>query len=128
VSSTDLLRVVVSQRVFCDSASGERRDARCASLLDFWRVDTILLTFGNTPCAPERDRSERELVRHARAKRIPFLGVCRGAQKIDLHFGGRLRPVRDARVQVGATHRVTLAPWTGSARADPRRSARPRAA
>lgn len=148
MSSNDLLRVAVSQRVVRDPASGERRDAlaqewaacfdalgivpllvpntmrRCTSLLDFWRVDAILLTGGNTPCAPgvdpgddaapERDRTERELVRHARAKRVPLVGVCRGAQMIDLYFGGRLRPVRDARVHAGTTHRVTLASWTGS--------------
>jgi len=39
---------------------------------------------------PERDRFELTLVRNARAKKIPILGICRGHQLINVAFGGTL--------------------------------------
>lgn len=152
MSSTDLLRVAVSQRVVRDPKHDERRDAlaqdwaecwdtlevapllvpntlrRCAPMLDFWKIDAVLLTGGNTPCAPgvdagedaapERDRTERELIRYARAKNLPVVGICRGAQMLNLYFGGRLREVEDLDAHVGAIHPVSLAPWMGVSTAE----------
>ncbi len=37
-------------------------------------------------------RAERELVRMARARRLPLVGIGRGAEFLGLYFGGRLRP------------------------------------
>ena len=58
----------------------------------------ILLTGGNTPAAyggdaPERDRTEELCIRWAVRNALPLLGVCRGMQMIQHHFGVRLRPV-----------------------------------
>lgn len=39
---------------------------------------------------PERDRSEIFLVRLAAEKGVPFLGICRGVQVINVAFGGTL--------------------------------------
>lgn|GEM_PF-6933158 len=39
-----------------------------------------------------RHRAERELVRMARARRLPLVGIGRGAEFLGLYFGGRLRP------------------------------------
>lgn len=147
MSSDELLRVAVSQRVVCAPSHEERRDAlaqdwtemwdslgvapmlvpntlrRCAPMLDFWKVEAVLLTGGNTPgapgvdpgddYAPERDRTERELIRYARAHDLPVVGVCRGAQMLDLYFGGRLRAVGDPAQHVGTIHPISLAPWVG---------------
>jgi gamma-glutamyl-gamma-aminobutyrate hydrolase PuuD len=43
--------------------------------------------------APERDRTECELLEHALARGIPALGVCRGMQRIQHRFGTALEPV-----------------------------------
>lgn len=38
----------------------------------------------------QRDRIEFELLEEAVAKNLPVLGICRGAQLINIHFGGNL--------------------------------------
>ncbi|MCH8566779.1 MAG: gamma-glutamyl-gamma-aminobutyrate hydrolase family protein [Balneolales bacterium] len=39
---------------------------------------------------PERDRIEKELLEIALRENLPVLGICRGAQFINVHFGGTL--------------------------------------
>ncbi|MDX1541078.1 MAG: gamma-glutamyl-gamma-aminobutyrate hydrolase family protein, partial [Geminicoccaceae bacterium] len=39
---------------------------------------------------PERDRLELEALEHARARSLPVLGICRGAQMINVFLGGSL--------------------------------------
>lgn len=70
--------------------------------LDAWlavnRPLGIVLSGGNDPAgspdaaqvAPERDETERRLLDHARAHSLPVLGVCRGAQFMNLYCGGSL--------------------------------------
>jgi putative glutamine amidotransferase len=47
---------------------------------------------------PERDQLEMEWIEHALEKKIPLLGICRGAQLINVVLGGTLhqdiRPIR----------------------------------
>ena len=43
--------------------------------------------------APERDRTESALLKWASAKSVPVLGVCRGAQALNVFHGGSIRPV-----------------------------------
>ena len=74
-------------------------------LLDAWleatKPQAIVLSGGNDPAgtpgatqvAPERDETERRLLDYARANELPVLGVCRGAQYMNLYCGGRLRRV-----------------------------------
>lgn len=75
-------------------------------------VDGVLLTGGNTPvtatvvaddAAPERDAVEAALVDFARARKLPILGVCRGAQFLATQFGARLVAVDG---HVGARHEI----------------------
>lgn len=73
--------------------------------LDAWleatKPQAIVLSGGNDPAgtpgatqvAPERDETERRLLDYARANELPVLGVCRGAQYMNLYCGGRLRRV-----------------------------------
>lgn len=39
---------------------------------------------------PERDALENELLKAALERHLPILGICRGAQLINIHFGGSL--------------------------------------
>jgi len=94
-------------------------------LLELWAVEAILLTGGNRPPAPgapptdevvpERDRTERLLIRHARAHDFPVVGVGRGAQMLHLYFGGSLRCNLDGRAHLRRSHTIRLAPWLGGA-------------
>lgn len=40
---------------------------------------------------PSRDRFEIALIREARARDLPILGICRGLQILDIAYGGSLR-------------------------------------
>jgi putative glutamine amidotransferase len=83
-------------------------------LIEELRLDAILLSGGNTvaeltpnaaDAAPERDQFEHALIDAAISQSLPILGVCRGMQLINLHFGGRLSPV-DGHVACRHTLRV----------------------
>jgi gamma-glutamyl-gamma-aminobutyrate hydrolase PuuD len=78
-----------------------------AGYLDVMDVDILILTGGeNVGESPERDRTETALLEHALARRLPVLGVCRGLQLINHHFGGELVPVTS---HVAAPHSVRVA-------------------
>lgn len=56
--------------------------------------DGIILTGGNDLGeAPERDGTERFLIRYAVGNRVPLLGVCRGMQMVLHEFGIPLQRV-----------------------------------
>lgn len=115
--------VLVSQRVDL-SPHGERRDAldqKWTPFLlscDLWPIflsndqtylekilasqnfDGILLTGGNSLTAqggdaPERDNVETQLLSWAIEQKYPVLGVCRGMQVIQNHFGVTLNKIEN---------------------------------
>ena len=53
-------------------------------------------------CAPVRDETEQELLKHAVENRMPVLGICRGMQFINVYFGGSL--TRDLFAECGQGH------------------------
>ncbi len=64
---------------------------------------------------PVRDEFEVRLVLAARARATPLLGVCRGAQLLNVALGGTLRRVdghRQTEPLVRATHRVSVVEGT----------------
>lgn len=108
--------VLVSQRMITDAKTGERRDAldqrwalflaQCGlvqaampnapALVEdafaTFNPSAVLLTGGNDVVslggdAPERDETERRLIAVAMAENIPLVGICRGMQMIQAHFG-----------------------------------------
>jgi len=98
--------------------------ADVSSMLD--EVDGLVLTGGNdltTPVsgldagevsdtAPERDQQEARLLDEAARRALPTVGVCRGLQMINCHYGGRLVRV-DAATHVATHHEVRVdgEPW-----------------
>lgn len=72
-----------------------------AAWADELGIQGILLTGGNDvqdavpggQCAPERDHSEMLLLRRARERGWPALGICRGLQLMNVHLGGSLVPL-----------------------------------
>jgi N5-(cytidine 5'-diphosphoramidyl)-L-glutamine hydrolase len=108
-------RLAISQRVIDNTSYPEKRDCLAcdwanwssaifpdAALLpvpnltgkvdSWWRStapDALILSGGNDwGQAPERDRTEQNLLEAARACGAPVLGVCRGLQAINFMFGG----------------------------------------
>ena len=64
------------------------------TFLDQSGVDLLVLTGGDdVGVTPERDATEVRLLAHAANHDLPVLGVCRGLQLINRHFGGREIPV-----------------------------------
>ncbi len=41
---------------------------------------------------PKRDTFERKVIEYALKEQLPLLGVCRGMQLVNVHFGGTLMP------------------------------------
>lgn len=85
-----------------------------ARYLDALAPDLLVLTGGDDPGdPPERDATERALLGHALQTGLPVLGVCRGMQLVNLHFGGALGAVAG---HVGGRHAlavVATGPWQG---------------
>jgi putative glutamine amidotransferase len=88
-------------------------------------ADISPLTYGEAPLKPEwagdamRDRYEIELVRAFSAARKPVLGICRGAQLINVALGGSLHqdvPAHRTEDYDLHAHEVRLEPGSGLAR------------
>lgn len=78
-------------------------------ILERLRPEAIVLSGGNNPVgyggtAPQRDRTDEMLIRHAVEHGIPLLGVCRGMQSVALYFGSTLKKVEG---HVAARHEIT---------------------
>ncbi|OGN29997.1 MAG: hypothetical protein A3A33_01590 [Candidatus Yanofskybacteria bacterium RIFCSPLOWO2_01_FULL_49_25] len=70
-------------------------------------LDRIILTGGGTIGRDlDRDTVETSLLQRAVAKRIPVLGICRGAEMINIFFGGLLLDTIPG--HAGTTHPVTI--------------------
>lgn len=67
--------------------------ASAAASAEEWALDGLILTGGDDiGVSAIRDETERALLDHFVAARLPVFGVCRGLQMIQTHFGGKLVP------------------------------------
>jgi putative glutamine amidotransferase len=60
---------------------------------------------------PERDEFELEIVRSCQAAGVPLLGMCRGAQSMNVALGGTLRRIADHRQETALSspsHAIAL--------------------
>ena len=82
-------------------------------LLNELKLDAYVLSGGNSldlpesstnDVAPERDSFEKQLLESAMIHTIPVLGVCRGMQMLNVHFGGSLTPVEN---HAGTRHKLS---------------------
>lgn len=94
---------------------------RTELLLNQLNVDGVVLSGGNNIVGTsnyqpeksyqaedsyiERDETEAEMIKWAIKRKVPMLGICRGAQFINVFFGGKLAQVH-AMLHVAKTHRV----------------------
>lgn len=78
------------------------------------QLDGVILTGGNDLCgmeggsnfAPERDEFEHLLLDVCAKRELPVLGVCRGLQLMNVHYGGSIAPVHG---HVNQSHQLSLA-------------------
>ena len=75
--------------------------------LDYWfkklNIVGFILTGGNdlsflpdaSNPAPERDKTEKQILRYAKKNRLPVLGVCRGFQMMNVFLNGQISPVNN---------------------------------
>jgi putative glutamine amidotransferase len=74
-------------------------------------ADVAPQTYGQEPLAeewfgdPVRDAYELALVEAALARDVPILGICRGLQVLNVHFGGTLWQDIDRQVDGAGAHR-----------------------
>lgn len=70
------------------------------------KIDGVILSGGdNIGEYPERDNTEIELINYAKNYCLPLLGVCRGMQVLNHHFGGRLE-LSTKSEHVGKSHAI----------------------
>jgi putative glutamine amidotransferase len=59
----------------------------------------------NTVYAHLRDNTEKNLLDVALSKNLPVLGICRGAQYINVYFGGQLEKIKE---HVTPSHQIEI--------------------
>jgi len=76
--------------------------------LSNFQINGLILSGGdNLGKDPERDDTEKELLQHAISKKIPTLGICRGLQLINGHFGGSLTK-NQTNSHIGKNHELDV--------------------
>ena len=59
-------------------------------------LDGIILSPGGDPLKQDiRKKNEFKIIKYCIKKKIPILGICRGAQIINLYFKGKLKKVKN---------------------------------
>ena len=60
------------------------------------KLDGIILSPGGDPKKKDiRYKIENRLLKYSSERNVPLLGICRGAQKINIFFGGKISKVKN---------------------------------
>ena len=70
----------------------------------------LILTGGNNIISNKkeslmRNKIEKNLIKKAIKKKIPILGICRGAQLLNISFGGKIKKVSN---QMRTRHNIFI--------------------
>jgi gamma-glutamyl-gamma-aminobutyrate hydrolase PuuD len=113
VVASDMIQFVVDSG--CVPCVVPNSTAAAAALVD--DVDLVLLSGGREAVLPERNRprnrrqaTEDVLLATAVDRGIPVLGICRGMQVLNSHFGGTLKTFAPDHGHVGKLHLVHVRP------------------
>ena len=56
----------------------------------------IILSGGGDPLKKDKRRkNEFKLIQYSLKKKIPLIGICRGAQVLNIYFGGKIMKIRN---------------------------------
>ena len=74
------------------------------------KINLFILTGGNDIISNKkesltRNKIEKNLIKKAIKKKIPILGICRGAQLLNISFGGKIKKVRN---QMRTRHNIYI--------------------
>ena len=74
------------------------------------KINLLILTGGNDIISNKkesltRNKIEKNLIKKAIKKKIPILGICRGAQLLNISFGGKIKKVRN---QMRTRHNIYI--------------------
>ena len=83
-------------------------EGNVVDFLRHWEINGLILTGGEDPgSSPQRDATEAAMLDFARERTLPVLGVCRGLQFMQFHFGGSLSSCEQYG-HVGRRHSVSI--------------------
>ena len=74
------------------------------------KINLLILAGGNDIISKKKDslfrnKIEKNLINKAVKKKIPILGICRGAQLLNMRFGGKIKKVKN---QMRTRHNVYI--------------------
>jgi N5-(cytidine 5'-diphosphoramidyl)-L-glutamine hydrolase len=79
-----------------------------SEFLDMIEIDGLILSGGdNIGDFPQRDSIEKSIIDYGIKKKLPIIGVCRGMQMINEHFGGSTITTSDQN-HVNKSHTVDI--------------------
>jgi len=79
-----------------------------SEFLDLVGIDGLILSGGdNIGDYPQRDSTEKSILEYGIKKKLPIIGVCRGMQMINKHFGGSVVTSSDQK-HVNKSHSVNI--------------------
>lgn len=91
----DLRFVQLIEKIGCIPILVPNKLKNTMQYLKILKPNGIILTSGGNPSGNNlRKKTEINLIKYALEKKIPLLGICRGAQSINLYFSGKLTKIK----------------------------------